>query len=128
LARRLGLAEVYAGIALLSFLVARFVPILSVHVPCPFLLFTGHPCGTCGMTHSFVYMAHGDVLRALRWSPLGALLAAGVWAFVALDLVRVAAGLPFPAVPAPVVRRWVVAGAVALLVNWAYLLVHGYGG
>ena len=128
MAGRLGLAEVYAGIALLSFLAARYVPVLRIHVPCPFLLFTGHPCGTCGMTHSFVYLAHGDVLRALRWSPLGALLAAGVWAFAILDLVRVVAGLPLPALPAAVVRRWVVAGAVALLVNWAYLLVHGYGG
>ncbi len=127
-AGRLGLAEVYAGIALLSFLVARFVPVLEVHVPCPFLLFTGHPCGTCGMTHAFVYLAHGEVLRALRWSPLGAILAAAVWAYLVLDVVRVAAGLRFPAVSAPVLRRWVVAGAVALLVNWAYMLVHGYGG
>ncbi len=127
-AGRLGLAEVYAGIALLSFLVARFVPVLDIHVPCPFLAFTGHPCGTCGMTHAFVYLAHGQVLRALRWSPLGALLAAGVWAFVIVDLIRVAAGLRFPAGPPAVVRRWVVGGAVVLLVNWAWLLVHGYGG
>jgi hypothetical protein len=127
-AGRLGIPEVYAGIALLSFLVARFAPVLDVRVPCPFLLFTGHPCATCGMTHSFVYLAHGHVLGALRWSPLGALLAAGAWAYVVLDLVRLAAGLSFPAVPLRLMRRLVISGVVALLVNWAYLLIHGYGG
>jgi hypothetical protein len=126
-AGRLGIPEVYAGIALLSFLVARFVPVLQLHYPCPFLFFTGHPCGTCGMTHAFVYLAHGHVLQALRWSPLGALLAASAWAYALADLIRLAAGQPFP-VPAPErLRRWVLAGAVAMLVNWAYLLLHGLG-
>jgi hypothetical protein len=126
-AGRLGIPEVYAALALLSFLVARFVPVLQVHFPCPFLVFTGHPCGTCGMTHAFVYLAHGHVLQAFHWSPLGALLAASAWTYALADLARVAAGRPFPALPQPLVRRWVLVGAAALLANWAYLLIHGLG-
>lgn len=126
-ARRLGISEAYAAIALLSFLVARFVPVLSVHYPCPFLMFTGQPCATCGMTHAFVYLAHGHVLQALRWNPLGALLAASAWAFTLADLVRLAAGRRFPAFSEPLVRRVALIAAALLLANWAYLLIHGLG-
>jgi hypothetical protein len=125
--RRLGIPEVYAGIALLSFLVARFVPVLEVHVPCPFLATTGHPCGTCGMTHAFVYLAHGQLAQAFRWSPLGALLAASAWGYAVADLVRVSAGWPWPAIPPRLARHGAIAGAVALLANWAYLLTRGLG-
>jgi len=124
---RLGIPEAYAAIALLSFLVARFVPVLGVHYPCPFLVFTGQPCATCGMTHAFVYLAHGHLLQALRWSPLGALVAASAWAYVVADLARLAAGRPFPALPAPLVRRAALIVAALLLANWAYLLIHGLG-
>ncbi len=126
-ARQLGLPEVYAAIALLSFLVARFVPVLSVHYPCPFLLFTGHPCATCGMTHAFVYLAHGHLLQAVRWSPLGALLAAAAWAYALADLARLATGRRFPALPEAVVRRAALVAAALLLAHWVYLLVHGLG-
>jgi len=125
--RRPGIPEVYAALALLSFLAARFAPVLEVHFPCPFLILTGLPCGTCGMTHAFVFLAHGQVLQALRWSPLGALLAAGAWAYAVADLVRLAAGRPFPALAPERMRRWGLAGAAALLVNWGYLLLHGLG-
>jgi hypothetical protein len=126
-ARRFGIPEVYAGIAALSFLVARFVPVLHIHYPCIFLGLTGHPCATCGMTHAFVYLAHGHLAQAFRWNPLGALLAAGAWAYAVADLVRVAAGWRLPRLPEPLVRRWALAAAGALLANWAYLLVHGLG-
>lgn len=124
---RLGIPEVYAAIALLSFLVARFAPVLDIHYPCPFLVVTGHPCATCGMTHAFVYLAHGHLFQALRWSPLGALLAASAWTYALADLVRVVAGWPVPALPQPLLRRWALLGAAALAANWAYLLIHGLG-
>lgn len=126
-AARPGIPEVYAGIALLSFLVARFAPVLSIHYPCPWLVITGHPCATCGMTHAFVYLAHGHVLQALRWSPLGVLVAASAWAYALADLARFATGRPFPALPEPLVRRGALIGAALLLANWAYLLIHGLG-
>lgn len=126
-AERLGVVEVYALIAAASFAVARFVPVLELQVPCPLRALSGLPCATCGMTHAFVHLAHGRIAEAIAWSPLGAALAAGAWAFAAADLLRAAAGWPLPA-PSRTVTRWLaLGGLVALLANWAYLLVHGLG-
>ncbi|HET6412333.1 MAG TPA: DUF2752 domain-containing protein [Anaeromyxobacter sp.] len=124
---RLGVPEVYAAVALLSFLVARFVPVLDLDYPCVFLTLTGHPCATCGMTHAFVRLAHGQVAEAFRWNPLGALFAAAAWAFAALDLVRVVAGLSFPVVPREKLGLWLRVGVAAFFANWAYLWLHGLG-
>jgi len=124
---RLGVPEVYAALALLSFLVARFVPLLDLDYPCVFLTLTGHPCATCGMTHAFVRLAHGQVAEAFRWNPLGALFAAAAWAFAALDLVRVVAGFSFPVVSQERLGFWLRAGVAAFFANWAYLWLHGLG-
>ena len=126
-ASRWGITEVYAAIGLLSFVVARFVPVLAVHVECPLRATLGIPCATCGMTHAFVYLAHGHVADAFRWSPLGAALAAALWAYAVADGVRVLAGWPLPALSQRLARRIVFSGVVALLANWAYLLLHGLG-
>ena len=120
--RRFGHAEVFASIAALSFLVARFVPVLGFPLTCPLRGLAGIPCATCGMTHAFVHLAHGDVRLALAASPLGAILAGVAWLYAALDLVRVAAGAPLP-VPSPrTLRALAAAGVAALLANWAWLL------
>lgn len=122
---RFGHPEVFALIGALSFLVARFAPVLSVGYVCPLKAIAGIPCATCGMTHAFVALAHGDVAAALSASPLGALLAAAAWAYAALDLVRSAAGWPLPI---PAKRAWraaTVVGIVLVLANWAWLLAHG---
>jgi hypothetical protein len=121
---RFGHAEVFAAIAALSFAVARFAPVLGVPYTCPLKGLAGIPCATCGMTHAFVHLAHGDVARALAASPLGALLAAGAWAFAAADAVRVALGAPFPVPSVRALRAATAAGAVALLANWAWLLAR----
>lgn len=126
-AERVGIPEVYAAIAALSFLVARFVPVLRLHYPCVFLAATGHPCATCGMTRAFVHLAHGHVVQAFQWSPLGALLAAGAWLYAVADLVRVAAGWPFPAIAPRRLRLGLGALAAVVLVNWTWLWVHGLG-
>jgi hypothetical protein len=121
---RFGHAEVFAAIALLSFLVARFLPVLALPFTCPLRGLAGIPCATCGMTHAFVHLAHGDVARALSASPLGALLAAGAWLYAVADLVRVAIGAPLPD-PSPRALRAVAAvGVAAVLANWAWLLVR----
>ena len=126
-AERFGVPEVYATIALLSFLVARFAPVLALPYRCPFRALTGLPCATCGMTHAFVHLAHGHLLLALRYSPLGALLAAGAWAYAVADLFRAAAGWPLPRVPGRLVRPALFLGVLALLANWAWLVFHGLG-
>jgi hypothetical protein len=45
--------------------------------PCGFIVTTGLPCPTCGMTSSFAYMMHGHPLRAFVAQPAGALLCVG---------------------------------------------------
>ncbi|HET8540534.1 MAG TPA: DUF2752 domain-containing protein [Anaeromyxobacter sp.] len=121
---RFGHVEVFAAIAALSFLVARFVPLLAIPYVCPLKGLAGIPCATCGMTHAFVHLAHGDVALALGASPLGALLAAAAWLFALADAARVAAGAPLPVPPAGAVRAATAAGVVALLANWAWLLAR----
>jgi uncharacterized protein DUF2752 len=123
--RRFGHAEVFAAIAALSFLVARFAPVLGIPFTCPLKGIAGIPCATCGMTHAFVHLAHGDVGSAFAASPLGALVAGGAWLYAVLDAARVAVGAPFPAPSARAVRAATAAGVVATLANWVYLLAAG---
>ena len=124
---RLGHADVFAAIAALSFLVARFLPLLEVAFTCPFKAATGLPCASCGMTHAFVLLARGEVAAAVAASPLGALLAAGAWAFAALDLVRLAAGAPFPRIGERALRLGAALGLLAILANWGWLLLAARG-
>ncbi len=122
-ARTFGHPEVFAAIFALSFLAARLLPLLGLPYLCPFKALTGLPCATCGMTHAFVYLAHGSPRAALAASPLGALLAAGAWAFAAADAVRLALALPLPAPDRRLARTLTIGGLIALLANWAFLVV-----
>jgi hypothetical protein len=122
--RTFGHAEVFAAIALLSFLAARFLPVLGLPFTCPARALAGLPCPTCGMTHAFVLLAHGDLAAALAANPAGALLAALAWLLAAADLVRLAAGAPLPVVPPRLARAAIVAGAAILAASWIWVLVH----
>jgi hypothetical protein len=122
---RFGHPEVFAAIALLSFLVARFVPVLALPYGCPLKGMAGIPCATCGMTHAFVHLAHGDLGLALAASPLGALLAGAAWTYALADAARVALRAPFPFPSPRALRVAAVSAVAALLVNWAWLLVRG---
>ncbi|RMH25002.1 MAG: DUF2752 domain-containing protein [Planctomycetota bacterium] len=44
-------------------------------LPCTWAAVLDKPCPTCGMTTSFAYAAHGDLLGAVAAQPFGALLA-----------------------------------------------------
>jgi hypothetical protein len=121
---RFGHAEVFAAIALLSLVIARFVPVLEIPFTCPLRGLAGIPCATCGMTHAFVHLAHGEVARAFGASPLGALLAAGAWLYALADLVRVVAGGPLPDPGPRAARAAAVLGIAAVLANWAWLVVR----
>lgn len=122
---RFGVPEVFGLIGLLSFLVARFLPVLAVPYTCPMKGVFGIPCMTCGMTHAFVAMARGDVAGAVAASPFGALLAAGAWLYTVLAAARSAFDLPAPVLDLRLQRALVAIAAVALAANWAWLLVHG---
>jgi hypothetical protein len=122
---RFGVPEVFALIGLLSFAVARFVPVLSVPYTCPMKGIFGIPCLTCGMTHAFVHLAHGDVAAGFAASPFGALLAAAAWLYAAIDLTRAVLDLPFPYLALKHQRAVVAAAFSALALNWAWLLSQG---
>jgi len=122
---RFGVPEVFALIGLLSFLVARFLPLLALPYTCPMKGIFGIPCMTCGMTHAFVHLAHGELSAALGASPFGALLAAAAWLYAAADLSRAALDLPFPVLDLKLQRAIVAVGVTALALNWAWLLAHG---
>jgi hypothetical protein len=122
--RRFGHAEVFAAIAALSFLVARFVPVLALPFTCPLKGLAGIPCATCGMTHAFVHLAHGEVTLAFGASPLGALLAGGAWLYALADLARLALGAPLPVASPRALRAAAALGVAAVLANWAWLLVR----
>jgi hypothetical protein len=123
-ARRFGHPEVFALLAAASFLAARFLPLLALPYTCPSKGLLGIPCVTCGMTHAFVALAHGDLSGALHASPLGAALAAGAWLYALADLLRLALGRPFPDLPPRLLRAATALGLVALLANWAWLLAR----
>jgi hypothetical protein len=127
LAGRLGIPEAFALVALASFVAARFLPVLDTGPECPFLAVTGLPCATCGMTHAFVALAHGDLAAAWAASPLGALLAGGAWLFAVVDAGRVLLGLPGPRIPPRAQRALAVAAVSAAALNWAFLLLRARG-
>ena len=122
---RFGVPEVFALIGLLSFLIARFLPVLAVPYTCPMKGIFGIPCATCGMTQAFVQLAHGAASSAIGASPFGALLAAGAWLYSALDLGRAALDLPFPFLDLRLQRAVAAVAFCALALNWAWLLSHG---
>lgn len=95
---------------------------------CGFVIATGKPCPTCGMTTAFAHAANGDLLSSLRTQPFGALLAVltacGFWVggYVAITGSRVGghvARLLSPRV------FWVMAGLA--LLSWGYKVLTWTG-
>ena len=85
-------------VAALSFLVARFLPVLAFHSECPFRALTGLPCASCGMTHAFVALARGDAGGGLVGEPAGRAARRGRLALRRSSTsARVAAGPPLAA-------------------------------
>lgn len=91
---------------------------------CGWLLATGHPCPTCGMTTSVALAADGNLLLAASAQPAGLLLALaasmGFWAALHVAATGSRLGVMFArlASPAAVTAAIAVAGA-AWLYTWA---------
>ncbi len=124
---RPGIPEAFAAIAALSFLVARFLPVLDIHFECTFRTLTGLPCASCGMTHAFVALARGDAAVAWSASPLGALVAGGAWLYAILDALRVLLGLPWPRLSQPAWRGMAIAAVGAVALNWGWMILRTVG-
>ncbi len=88
--------------------------------PCGFILTTGLPCPTCGMTTAFALMMHARPIDALVAQPAGAILCLGMIAACILSARIVITGL------APNVN-WDRLGAVRLMLGFGVLLLAGWG-
>lgn len=92
--------------------------------PCGFFVVTGLPCPGCGLTTSFSYLMHGDILSALRANPFGFLLfvvsfCCAVTAF--LGLVR---GWPVvPTLERLRAEQWAILLAATSLLVWGVRVV-----
>jgi hypothetical protein len=92
-------------------------------VLCPFRLVTGLPCPGCGLTRSWVYLAHGRWAEATTSNPFGAVALAAVVALVVTIGARLVRRRPLPSMGAIVSSRafavvaslWLVFGAVRLV-------------
>lgn len=83
-------------------------------VICPFRRLTGLPCPGCGLTRSWVHLAHGQWGDALLANPFGLVTAAGVLALATLVVRARLRGSQPPDVDAFLLRPWV----LAVLMVW----------
>lgn len=94
--------------------------------PCGFLVMTGYPCPTCGMTTAFAFTVRGQWLQAFWAQPAGFLLALGVLGAAITSLFSLATGrwprwhLPFFS---PL--RLFAALLVLFVGSWAFKIVVG---
>jgi len=88
---------------------------------CPFRRLTGLPCPGCGLTRSWVYLAHGDWGAALAANPFGLVTVAGAMALLVLVVRARTLGRPAPDINALLLRPWM----LTLLGAWfAYGVVR----
>lgn len=86
--------------------------ILGLPSLCPFHNLSGVPCPGCGLTRSFVCLAHGQIAAAFEFHPLGPLLFAGAIAGV-FSAFWTPPNLSYRA------QKWALATGAALLVaSW----------
>ena len=120
---------IWAPIALLAFLAARFLPWDRLgFLFCPFHLLTGFPCLACGGTRAFVALAHFDPATAFAMNPLAAAVGVAGAAYVVHGIgVGLGGWGAWRPRLASVLLRRVLRGAalVALVGNWAYLIAVG---
>ena len=94
--------------------------------PCGFLVMTGYPCPTCGMTTAFAHTVRGQWWSAARAQPAGFVLALAALGGVLLSVFALAAG-KWPSAPWLTERPfWLFFGLlVVLLGGWAFKIVAG---
>jgi hypothetical protein len=97
--RPLAAAELVVAGGLAAFATAAVVSPAAAGsgpVVCPFRRLTGLPCPACGLTRSWVDLAHGDLVGSVQQNPFGPVLLAGLVALVVLVVRARRDGAPAP--------------------------------
>lgn len=94
---------------------------------CPFKVFVGWPCLTCGGTRAFFALLRGAPLEALRWNPLVAVTLAGLGLYAVYAAIVSTFHLPRLRVTWPAAYGMPMRAAVWMLLaaNWVFLIVDG---
>ena len=127
---RLGSVEValVGAVALAGIVAARSYALWQdkLQLACPAWTIFGIPCPTCGATRAVVAAIQGDLLAALAWNPLAALLAIAAVLSLPVTLAVLGGVMPAPRVPVSLATGTRTGVFVVLAANWLYLL--GYFG
>ena len=90
---------------------------------CTFKYLTGQPCPSCGMTHSFVMLMHGDLLNSIRFNVVGTVLAVCCLALVPWSLGSIYCGRPLFVLTIERPLTWIIVVFMSLvLVRWVIVL------
>jgi hypothetical protein len=128
--RRFGFVDALGVCGLLGLLVARFIPVARLPFwGCTFRDYTGWPCPGCGLTRAADRVAHLNFSGAWEANPLGTLAAVGFALLAVAAFLHLVFGLPIPeAQLAPrEQRRWRVGLVIALVANYAFVIVKTRG-
>lgn len=91
---------------------------------CGLLETTGIPCATCGMTTSFSYAAHGDLLASFVTQPAGAIMALLTAMAVVVSGYALVSGMSLAPIGAMIWRpRVIVVAGAVLLSAWVYKII-----
>jgi len=88
--------------------------------PCSFMLISGIPCPTCGMTTAFSLVMHGRPWAALIAQPAGFVLCIGTFALMV-------ASMRFAAQGHMVTPNWDRIGPVRFTLGFGFLLLTAWG-
>ena len=106
---------------------AAFFPFYRVPDGCLVKIAWGVPCPACGMTRSWIHLAHGRLFAAVRQNPLGtvlALVAAALVVYAIADLIWPRAR-PWLQLSTREALGLLAGGALIGCLNWAYGIWSG---
>jgi hypothetical protein len=110
-----------AGFALAGLVVAGVASPATIEdgpILCPFRLITGLPCPGCGLTRSWVYLAHGQLGDALRANPFGFLTFAAAAVLVMVVALRWVRRQPVPSLT-PLLRTRTLKAVITVWIAFA---------
>lgn len=89
--------------------------------PCGFLVITGYPCPSCGLTTAFVMLLHGHFIEAFLVQPFGVLLFIVLFLAAGMSVTALFLRLPFSAVlDSKHIDRLQMFLLIAMILAWIY--------